>query len=80
MKDQIVKTWKEIKGIDYPYRLKIEGFDVRKWYIRADHVRYAMPFSDEELGFQTSWERKEMINHLKYAKLDKIEKHNKTKQ
>jgi hypothetical protein len=32
-----------------------------------------MPFSDEELGFQTAWERREMINHLKYARLDKIE-------
>jgi len=71
MRDQIIKTWKEIKGIDYPYRLKIEGFDIRKWYFRVDHIN-SYPFSDDELGFETAWERKEIINHLKYVKLDKI--------
>jgi hypothetical protein len=74
MKNKLsIKYWKEIKGIDYPYRLKIEGYDVRKWYFRSDHVRYAYPFSEEELGFETAWERREMVEHLGWAKLEKFE-------
>jgi hypothetical protein len=59
------KTWKTIDGIEYPYRLSLEGWNLRRWFFKSDRTRYGYAFSDHELGFEFAWQRKEVLDMLK---------------
>lgn len=59
------KTWNEIKGIMYPYRISLEGVDIRRAFLLSG-LRFGQAFSDSELGFEKAYQRAEAVSTLKH--------------
>ena len=59
------KTWNEVKGIMYPYRISLEGVDIRRAFLLSG-LPFGQAFSDSELGFEKVYQRSEAVSVLKH--------------
>jgi hypothetical protein len=58
------QKWTLDKAIMYPFRLKLEGYDLRSLFFTSD-LRCGYAFSDTEIGFKKSYEREAAIREFK---------------
>lgn len=59
------KTWNETRGVMYPYRVSLEGTDIRRAFLLSG-LRFGQAFSDSELGFEKAYQRSEAVSTLKH--------------
>lgn len=57
------KKYRLTNGIMYPYRLELEGYNLRKIFFILG-FRYGYAFSDTELGFEKSYEAGNVLKEI----------------
>lgn len=57
-------TYKTQDGVMYPFRLKLEGYNLRR-VLFTSGLKYGYAISESELGFDKSWERSSMLLEIK---------------